>query len=357
MSSASNLEILDASLAAARARWMTLWEASPDREVFANPDYAQLFCRKGELHACLAWCDAGGTVLFPLILRPMATEPWASDYISDLWDATTPYGYGGAQVWGEPDGDGFWRAFEEWARSRKLVSLFVRLSLFPGAILPFPGDVIEVRPNVVRSLALAPDAMWMDYEHKVRKNTKRAQREGVRVEVDLEGLRIDDFLSVYYSTMERRAASSAYYFDREFFLRLIRDLRGYFAFFHALHDGNVVSSELVLESSTHIYSFLGGTKAEAFDLRPNDLLKHEIIRWGSRAGKDAFILGGGYGSQDGILRYKLSFAPNGIVPFRVGQRIFDRDAYDRLVSQRGTWEARQGRQWKCRGDFFPAYRG
>ena len=33
------------------------------------------------------------------------------------------------------------------------------------------------------------------------------------------------------------------------------------------------------------------------------------------------MLGGGYGADDGIFRYKRSFAPHGLVPFFVGRRV------------------------------------
>jgi hypothetical protein len=357
MSQAGNLAILDTRDAGACAKWTALWEDCPDREVFAHPCYAQLFCGAGDLSVCVVWGDGSGKVLFPLILRRLSAEPWTGGDAIDSWDAVTPYGYGGPHVQGEPDADAFWLAFGEWARSRHLASLFVRFSLFPEALLPFQGEVVDIGPNVVRSLAITPAALWRDYEHKVRKNTSRARREGITVEFDPAGSRLDDFLSIYHETLDRRTASTAYYFDRGFFLRLIENLSGRFAFFHALHQGRLVSSELVLESARRIYSFLGGTRADAFDVRPNDLLKHEIILWGIRREKDAFVLGGGYEPGDGIFRYKRSFAPGGVVPFCVGQRILDPSAYERLVSMRAGWEARRGREWRPRPGYFPSYRG
>ena len=298
---------------------------------------------------------AGGA-LFPLILRPIDQEPWA-DVSEEGSDVTSPYGYGGPFRWGEVDEVAFWLDLHRWAEAQHVVSGFARLSLFADELLNFTGGEHINAPNVVRDLEMETDALWMDYEHKVRKNVNRARREGVRVEVDAAGSRLEDFLAIYSGTMDRRGAASSYYFDREFFLALTRNLDGQFLFFHALHDGEVVSTELVLVSATRIYSFLGGTRAEAFELRPNDLLKHEIILWGQRAGKQAFVLGGGYGGPDGIFRYKLSFAPKGEVPFRTGQIVFDRSAYDRLVAVRSAWEARGGRQWQPRPGFFPAYRG
>jgi hypothetical protein len=347
--------ILNADEPGQRAEWLVLWQAWPDREVFAHPGYVALFSPTPDHAICAAWNSPTGGVLFPLILREIDQEQWAGKS-GGLVDLTSPYGYGGPFVWGDVDDGAFWRQFQNWARSTGAVSCFARLSLFGDALLSQTGSELINAPNVVRSLDLAPDALWMDYEHKVRKNVKRAQREGVYVERDRSGARIDDFLSIYEGTMDRRGASAAYYFGKDFFLRLIRDLDGQFVFFHAFHDRTLISTELVLVSATHIYSFLGGTRAEAFDLRPNDFLKHEIILWGQRSGKRAFVLGGGYGGPDGIFRHKLSFAPNGETAFRTSQMVFDSDAYNHLVAMRAAWEIRQGREWQPRPGFFPAYR-
>ena len=105
-------------------------------------------------------------------------------------------------------------------------------------------------------------------------------------------------------------------------------------------------------SANHLYSFLGGTLAEAFAERPNDLLKHEIILWGRQAGKRAFVLGGGFAPDDGIYRYKKSFAPNGSAPFCVGRRIHNAAAYTRLIESRRRWQS----GWAPRNGYFPEYR-
>jgi len=350
--------MLCADQPADEAVWLALWDRWPNHEVAAHPAYAALFAAPGDRVVCATLGSLEGGILFPLIVRPITREEWAINGPA-AWDATSPYGYGGAFCWGcgTDEVREFWTGLRRWAASQGIISLFARLSLFPEQLAGFDGTVLENTPNVVRFLDLAPEALWMDYEHKVRKNVKRAQREGVSVEVDLDGSRLDQFLAIYYGTMDRRGAAPSYYFDRAFFERLIVRLRGQFAFFHALYGETVLSTELVLFSSDHIYSFLGGTRVEAFALRPNDLLKHEIILWGKRGGKKAYVLGGGYGGPDGIFRYKLSFAPHGQVPFRTGQIIFDQKAYDLLVATRRSWEAAQGREWQPRPGFFPAYRG
>jgi CelD/BcsL family acetyltransferase involved in cellulose biosynthesis len=114
-----------------------------------------------------------------------------------------------------------------------------------------------------------------------------------------------------------------------------------------LHGDRVVSSELALVSATSAYSFLGGTREDAFALRPNDLLKVELIRWAKAAGRQRFVLGGGFEADDGIFRYKRSFAPHGLVPFEIGTRVLRPDVYDELTRRAGG---------PREPGFFPAYR-
>lgn len=336
--------------------WLAAWSASPDREVFGHPAYAELHANAGDQVLCAAQSGTRGAILLPLIQRPLSREPWGGDADGCGFDLVSPYGYGGPFAWGEPDVPAFWEGLRAWARRERVVTCFLRLSLFaPDAFAP-EGTVESIAENVVRDLRLEPEALWMDYDHKVRKNVKCAQRNGVEV-VDDAGERLEEFLSIYYSTMERREAAQDYYFPKLYFERIVRDLHGQFRFFHALKDRRLVSTELVLVSRGRIYSFLGGTTREAFPYRPNDLLKHAIALWGAAQGKEAFVLGGGYEAGDGILRYKTAFAPSGLRPFRVAKITFDDASARALAERRRRWEEARGRPWTPKPGFFPKYRG
>jgi len=350
-----DLEILDASTPHDRQRWISLWQRWPDREVSAHPDYVQLFLQKGQRGLCVAMIEQDGAVLFPLILRRLSSEQWVPDDYAGV-DLITPYGYGGAFAFGKVNAHGYWNAFTDWATKNRVVSCFARLSLFDDQILPSYGAVEVNNLNIVRELKIDEESIWMDLEHKVRKNVKRALLNGVRVQSDKDGKCIDDFLRVYYNTLERRKADELYYFPRSFFENLTRDLPGQFVFFNAILHDKIVSSELVLVSSRYIYSFLGGTDSGAFGSRPNDLLKWNIIQWGREAGKTAFILGGGYQKGDGIFRYKKSFSPAGEVPYKVGKLVLDWEEYDRLVRLRKSFKDSCGEAWDLKEKFFPAYR-
>jgi hypothetical protein len=317
-------------------RWLACWSAWPEREVHAHPEYVRLY----EAEVVRALCAVSEGVLYPFLLRELPFGAEGTDIV-------TPYGYGGPFCWGDVDAAGFWAAFDAWAAEQGVVSELVRFSLFPERLLPYPGDREKRLLNVVRELGPSADELWMDYEHKVRKNVKKARRSGLRVEIDEAGARLDDFLRLYEQTLERREAEERYRFSRDFFERIHDRLPGGFVYAHVLAGDRVVSSEVALLSATTAYSFLGGTEESSFPQRPNDLLKVELMLWAKEAGKRRFVLGGGYEPGDGIFRYKRSFAPHGLVPFEVGMRILRPDVYEALA-ERASGPREPG--------FFPAYR-
>lgn len=347
----SNFYVLDQAVQSEYDQWLQLLKSWQNIEVFAHPDYAGLFARSCDRVLCAVCEQAHGTIIFPFILRPVRAEQWSNGG-PDVYDIINPYGYGGQYFWGDVDAEEFWNVFDRWALDSKVVSVFARLSLFADQIIPFRGNVVQKSLNVIRRLDMDLESIWMDYEHKVRKNVKKALRMGVEIELDWDGRRLDDFLRIYYATMQRRNASQYYYFNDAFFRNIINRLNGQACLFHAVYEGQVISTELVLVSRENIYSYLGGTLAEFFELRPNDLLKHNIILWGHENHKKRFILGGGYEENDGIYHYKKAFAPGFDLPFKTGIRNYDDQTYAHLIQLRKEAEP----DWVPSPGFFPEYR-
>ncbi|MGI8610426.1 MAG: GNAT family N-acetyltransferase [Candidatus Dormibacteria bacterium] len=348
-----DLRILDASQSSDRDAWLDLWQRWPEKEPAAHPGYLSAMSGPDESPMCASVDLGDGGVLLPFLLRPADPED------PEWTDITGPMvGYTGPFQWNVSAhvGSRFWQAFSAWARERRVVSMFARLSLFSDDLLPFEGPTRVVQPNVVRDLRLADEALWRDFEHKVRKNVKRAQAMGVMVESDPGCEHMDEFVSIYTDTMRRREATTNFFFDRKVFDGLIEHLSRSAQLFVARLDKVAVSAELVLTSSNHAYSFLGGTLASAFELRPNDLLKFEAIRTLRDQGLSHYVLGGGPQPGDSMFRYKRSFAPGGVVDFMVGERVFDQAAYDELVRRAAGRAARTGNAGPPQPGFFPTYR-
>lgn len=265
------------------------------------------------------------------------------------FDLITPYGYGGFLYEGKFS-TYVYDIYEEFCKENDFVCEFVRFNLFSGYPNYYKGEVECRTHNIVRDLQVPLDEMFMNFEHKVRKNIKKAQRNNLKIIIEQNTEHMDDFLGIYYSTMDRTEAQDNFYFSREFF-ETLNQMRENTVFFYVQHEEKIISAELVIYGKENAYSYLGGTDSAYFELRPNDFLKFEAIKWLKGKGLKNFVLGGGYGKDDGIFRYKKSFSPDGVVDFYIGRNIFDENRYKELVSMR-TDEG-----FDKENSFFPLYRG
>ncbi|WP_162300680.1 GNAT family N-acetyltransferase [Anaerosacchariphilus polymeriproducens] len=323
--------------------WTRIVETDFEDELMLKPAYLNLFCRENQEGYCVYLKDNEHAVLYPFLLREIPFAPEFKDII-------TAYGYGGPFVKGKLELEKistFWNKTDEWLMKNKVVSEVVKFSLFGTEHCGYPGMIEEAMKNIVRELNMPMEDMWMEFEHKVRKNLKKAQKNDLEFRVDPKGEYLEQFLEIYYSTMERREAGEAYYFEPDFFRNLQKNLPENFCYFHIFMNGRMISTELALMSQSTMYSYLGGTIREYFEYRPNDFLKYQMILWAKEKNLKRFVLGGGYQNEDGIYKYKRSFAPNGEKIFKVGTRILNQEAYEQLCQMKGI---------DAKHPFVPAYR-
>lgn len=329
--------------------WDALVRGFSNYDVYYLSGYVKAFQLHGDGEPLLFYGEADGVRGINVVMkRDIAADPHFAGSLpaGTYFDFATPYGYGGWLLEGEGDPAPIFAGYARWCKEHGVVSEFVRFSLFSSSRERYYGEVIPRTNNVVRALDRPMDEMLMDFEHKVRKNLKKAEASGLEIRIDTVGDDLTDFLRIYRATMDRNHAENEYYFSEEFY-RQINTMNGHFAYFHVLYQGMVISTELVLMGTDTMYSYLGGTDEEYFAYRPNDFLKYHIIRWGFEHGYRQFVLGGGYGADDGIFRYKKSFAPEGIVRFYTGQAVFDSTGYDALCALRTDLP---------NSGFFPRYR-
>jgi hypothetical protein len=355
------IECLEGIGPGARA-WDVAWERT-GRQPFAHRRFVELLAQPGDRAACVVWHDpAGGVALLPLIHRRLpATLAEADAHGGPTWtDAVSPYGFGGPFWAGEVNWSSFFSALLEWMREERIITCFLRASLsFPSTVLrgPVGLEVRHISDNVIVDLTRSDETQWQHYEHKVRKNVKKAQRANLRVEIQTDFRNLDQFLVIYYDTMRRRSADPWYFFRGPLLEKLGEDLHGSYVVAEVYDaQGEMVSAELVLESDRELYSFLGGTLGSAYAYAPNDLLKHAVIAYGRGRGKAAYVLGGGFEPGDGIFRYKRSFDVDGVQPFFGIQLTAEHEAYASLIQAAGVRGQDGAVGPAVRSGYFPAYR-
>ena len=320
-----------------QCEWDTIVRSFPDYDVFYLSGYSKAFMREAPKNGTpflLYYENDEDRAINVVFRRDVAKDEKFAGRVDEgqYFDLISPYGYGG--FWGSvTDWDRLNQTYTQYCMNNHYVCEFVRFELFTSYHKHFDGEVETRTHNVVRSLDMPLDEMWMDFKQKVRKNVKKANKFNLSCIIENTGKYLDDFLRIYYSTMDRTDAEGEYYFSKQFY-EDIGQMSDNVMYFHVVYEGKIISSELVIYGAENAYSYLGGTDRDFFDMRPNDYLKYEIIKWAKEKGLKNFVLGGGYGADDGIYQYKLCLAPHGERDFYIGRKIFDQDNYEKLIKLR-----------------------
>ncbi|MEA5033338.1 MAG: GNAT family N-acetyltransferase [Sphaerochaeta sp.] len=288
--------------------------------------------------------------MITFLVRDVADDSKFSKFLDKqkYYDISSVYGYGGMVS----DSD-FYPVSEyfDYCKDQGYIAEFVRFNLFSKYKDNYLGKLESRSHNVVVNLEQSIESIFKSYDRKVRKNIQTAVRNNLIANEDPDFQFLDEFLRIYHSTMERNNASNSFNFPREYFEAISQMRKQNASLFHVMMDDQIISSELVLYDNNCAYSFLGGTDSNYFTLRPNELLKDYIIKWAHSQNLNKFVLGGGYGEDDGIFNYKKYFSKDGIFPFYIGKSIFDQEKYTKLCELR-----MHDNNFIPNSSFFPLYR-
>jgi hypothetical protein len=288
-------------------------------------------------------------IAMPFYLRPIEQLIDNEHY----FDVTSTWGYSGPLYnddLSETMLEDFWKDVDKWYKQNKVVTEFIRFNTnnntagYSGALVPIM--------NIIKGKLSDAEAIWENYNRKVRKNIRTAEREELYTTIFHENIseqNIDDFYKIFVHTMDRTNATNQYYNSKEKLSQFIRSFPDNAAIVLTYKGEIPVASEMILLSTDSIFSFLGGTLSDYFSMRPNEILKHDVNLWGLSKGFKYFVLGGGLGKEDGIFEYKRAFFPNDTYMFTTGRKIINQNIYDKLLgltNQTATSDA----------NFFPLYR-
>ncbi len=322
------------------AEWTELFSRLPgeQQDIFYAPSFARL-CQ-GTLNQadevlCAAMSSGDGVMLYPFVKRDLGKLTGLHDF-DGFFDMTSLYGRGGV-VTSDTAVDRlhlFHATMAEYCHENAIVCGFDRFHPVIGndAYVASATKVMDVGGFVVVDMRPEMAAIENSFKPSVRKDLRKAERNGITCIAESDGRHLRDFLQIYYHTMQRNLAAEFYYFSEAYFAALEKNMPKQFHFFYAMAEGEIVSCELVLHHGKYCHSFLGGTKREALPLCANPMLKREIIRYLKERGCQYFLLGGGTHPDDGIFNFKKAYAPDGVLPSRIGGTIWDDSTYERIRS-------------------------
>jgi hypothetical protein len=157
-------------------------------------------------------------------------------------------------------------------------------------------------------LAREIDDIWSGFSGSARRAIKKAQNEGVTVQVaqDKGGMRAFYDMHLTVRKYKYGYLPQPYCFFENIWDRFIG--RGNGAVMLALHAGKVIGGAVFLIwNGTLVYKF-NASLPDYQESRPNDLIIWEGIKYGKACGCTAFDFGLSDWDQDGLLQFKRKFA-------------------------------------------------
>ena len=335
-------------------RWMNALHAVGEYDFYHLPGYQRLTESQVGGRAILPVfrCE-GYAMAFPLLIRDIAIQGIDS---SGYRDAACVPGLTGPLVSDSslPDGvrHSIMQQFHDYLRQNKLVSVYNRLHFLMGqeAFLSGYGEVHEEGIEVTVDLTAPPDVQYSRYRENHRRDLNRLRKLGfICQEAGQECL--DDFLRVYYETMDIVGAAQLYYHDKGYFEYLMTELKDESRLFACKDGQTVVCAGFIASCNGHVHYLRGGTATEYRNLAPSKLMLDTVRVWGNSVGARVFHLGGGAsGARDSLYRFKMGFGGQEH-PCHTWRYVADPEVYDDLCRRAFALAGRTPDD-----SYFPEYR-
>lgn len=275
---------------------------------------------------------------------------------NEFFDIITPYGYGGFLIEGNTSDKNLEKLNLEYVKlcnSLNIVSEFVRFNPLSknACINKKIYDVTDLSKTITIDLD-SSDQIWKNITSKNRNVIRKSIKSGVEIYWGRSPELIDEFIVLYTKTMKKDGATDYYYFEKDFYESVLKDLKYNSMFFYAVYEGKIISMSIIIYENKHMHYHLSASDRVYQHLAPTNLLLYEAACWGVNNGFEKFHLGGGLGSkEDNLYKFKKAFNRNSDTVFSIGKKIFDQRKYDELIKMREVDE-----NFEVSNSFFPEYR-
>lgn len=271
------------------------------------------------------------------------------------FDIVTPYGYGGPIITRlTGDKSRLLKAFKEeflsYCTKHRIVSEFVRFHPMLNNALDFDSvyNIQYMRHTVATNLRDYDDPFTKEFGKSCRRSIKKALQQGITFEI-IEGTdNLNEFIDIYYETMNRNHAEKFYYFSKEYFDTCLNYFSDHIVLVNAIYEGKTICSEMYFIWNKYIHSHLSGTRSDYLKMAPDYVVMYAITNWGKEKGYHFVHTGGGItnADDDSLYLFKKKFGKNTDFNFYIGKKIWNSEIYNRLCQIKGI----------NNDGFFPAYR-
>jgi len=323
-------------------RWNNLLSRLPDhlKDVAYTPQYYRLFEELGAgIANCFVYQDNENLAIYPFLINSVNKLGYILP--DEYYDIQGAYGYNGPLLTTYESWflEKFSIAFCKFCKLNNIIAEFTRFNPLLNNhiglhhLVPFnSNDVINV------DLSISKEQIWSNsYRKSVRQIINKCNNAELKEKIILIGEAsdkdIEDFISIYYSTLERNSANDFYYFNTEYIYNIRKKLPNNILFALVYYNSKPIAASINPFMGTNSYGFLGGSLKEYSKINPFTYMLHKVIMKLKDFGLKNYLLGGGHERGDGIFNYKLSLARNGIINFYIGKKIHNMTIYNEVVAQ------------------------
>lgn len=327
------------------------------KDIYFESDYGKLYenIENGE-SVLYEFSNSYGTITNLFIKRKI---PINLNEDTTYYDITTPYGYGGPIINGFIEGkkeelvQAYYEDFGEYCTENNIVSEFIRFHPVFQNANDFSDiyEVVYLHNTIGTNLKDYDDPFQSEFSKSTRKNTRRAFRNGVSYEIETEPEpeSAQEFIDIYYSTMDRNDAASYYYFNEEYFDNCIKYFKENILLVKAVFEEKIIAMGFYFKFGNLIHTHLSGTLSEYLSLSPAYILRYATTEWGKDNGYHLIHHGGGTSDDenDSLYKFKKGFGKNTEFKFHIGKKIWNDEVYRELCEKNNNSK---------KSHFFPVYR-
>lgn len=322
-------------------RWREALSSFDRVDVCHMPEYHLAYDTRFEGAKAFLWTYSRGNsrLSFPFLLSPIIiSEADGKSVDTGYFDISGVYGFSGPLSNTSDRGflDEAWQAFDDWAKSKRAISEFIRFSVY-SKNFQLAHLECRVEPNRPISVSILPEnkeAYIEQLPSKTRNMIRRASREGlVARKVPIrDGL--DAFRELYERTMARNQATSFFAYDDRYYNKLLSLPAGEIVL-HAVYSGDqMVAAAIGLVHKTYGFYHLGASDTATSKIGAGNLVLYDMACRLIDKGVKFFNVGGGRTTShdDPLFRFKESNGTS-VEQFYIGKRVLDSRAYQDVAQQ------------------------
>lgn len=256
--------------------------------------------------------------------------------LKNYFDITSPYGYCGPFCNDQTFFDEAEALFYSYM-SKNCVTEFVRYHYKYNRDLKFNKNIVNIHNRTIAVLDLNKswEEIWTkEYSGTNRNVIRKLEKEGYSFSETTDQKDLDNFIEMYYLTMNNAGADTFYYFTKELIKQLYTELGKNIILVKVEKDYVVYSYSLFFISGSIATYYLSSRNLDYSKVPATNFLLSKTVELLQKKTVSEVNFGGGLTNdpQDHLFRFKSNFSKT-TENFFIGKRIYNDEIYKKIISE------------------------